>query len=480
MKRLSATVIALLLLLTACGQAAVSPDGNDLQNGQPDQTAETTTEDPLADGLPDTDLEGQEFRIWAGPWDLLDYIYVDELNGDVINDAVYTAVNNVRERFNVNIIGHKIEDLTINTSNNAIGTSILAGEDFCEILCTHDRTMACFSLAGMLANVNDLPYIDYSKPWWPSRTINTLTVNGIMYLISNSIEYWGLSGMATTYFNKDRLDSYGIAYPYQTVLDGKWTLDELTSLCKDAYQDVNGDGNRDNDDFYGFIALNQAYRLVESFEIVPYRADDEQILVLDVDNSRSRELLDKYYKLCFETNGGRMMGGEDSYWEMFAADKAMFTFGRLGDSPDHFRYTDIKYGFLPMPKLNESQENYCTGGNDQPYGVPITNTRHELTGMMIEALSAEGYKNVQPAYFDIAMKQKFTSDTESITMLDIIADNRVLDFGYLYCGDLKLCRFITFLLTENKPSTDFDSFYAKNQSKEQANIDKIIEVYTNA
>ena len=55
-------------------------------------------------------------------------------------------------------------------------------------------------------------------------------------------------------------------------------------------------------------------------------------------------------------------------------------------------------------------------------------------------------------------------------MPDIIAEKRALDFGYLYCGALKLCRFITSLLTEKKPSPDFDPFCAKNQSYEKPSL----------
>ena len=476
MRKLSA-VLALLLLLTSCGQAAAGSGEAAPQTEAQEAAPETTTEDPNADSLPEADLEGAEFRIWARGEEALGYIFVSEMNGDVINDAVYTAVNNVSERFNVNITG-TVYECEINTSNNKIGTAILAGDDFCEIISCHDRTVAQWSLAGMLSNVNDLPHLDYSKPWWPSKTLETLTVNGIMYIISNSLSYGGIRGTSCTYFNKDRLDSYGIEYPYQTVRDGGWTLDLMTELCKDVYEDVNGDGQRDREDNYGFVAIQSAYRIVESFEIVPYRADPDKILIVDVDNDRSRQLFDKYYRLCFESAGGVMYPEDASYREMFNDGKAMFTFGTLGDSASTFRYSDIKYGFLPMPKLNDMQDDYCCGNNDVPFCVPITNTKSELTGLMIEALSAEGYRVVQPAYFEIALKQKFTSDEDSVEMLDIIAQNRVLDFGYLYCGWLPLCRFISFMFDPKKPNKDFDSFYAKNIQKEQANVDSIIEAYT--
>ncbi len=484
MEKKLAVLLALLTILplfAACGnngnKGDTLPPSADVT--QPTETTEAVTEDPLADNLPDSDFEGREFRIYAqktSSVDELSHVYVDEMNGDVINDAVYTAVQTVEDRFSVDITGTGYQT-TNNTSNNSIGNSILAGDDFCDILSGHDRTMAQFSLAGMLTDVNIVPHLDYSKPWWPNRSLKTLTIGGVMYLISNSLSYSNIRETNATYFNKARLDAYGIEYPYQTVFDGDWTLDAMTALCKDVYEDVNGDGKRDNDDFYGHVGFSAAYRFIESFDIQPYKADPDKLIVLGMNNERTLQLIDKYYALCFETAGGLMISSEETCRQMFAEDKAMFIFGTLGFAVEYFRYSDVDYGFLPMPKLNEYQEEYCSGSNDKPFGIPVTNTDLDFTGIVMEALNAEGYRTVQPAYFEIAMKQKFTSDAESIEILDIISQSRVLDFGYLYCGDLPLCRFITYLFNPSNPSKDFASLYAKNVEKEQANVDAIIAAY---
>ncbi len=485
-KRLSLllALLTILPLLAACGNNGNKGDTlpSSVDVTQSAETTEAVTEDPLADNLPDVNLEGRVFRIYArqdGDADELKYIYIEEMDGDVINDAVYDTIHTVEDRFNVDITGTGYQT-TINTSNNSIGNSILAGDDFCDILSSHDRTMAQFSLAGMLTDVNTVPHLNYDKPWWPSRTLETMTIGGVMYLISNSISYANIRGTNCTYFNKARLDAYGIEYPYKTVFDGDWTFDVFTSLCKDVYEDVNGDTKRDKDDFYGYVGFKSAYRFIESFEITPYKADPDKLIVIDVNNDRSLELIDKYYALCFESKGGLMTTSDSQYRDMFMQDKAMFVFGTLGNAVQYFRYADVDYGFLPIPKLNERQENYCSGSNDVPFGIPVTNTDLDFTGLMIEALSAEGYRTVQPAYFEIALKQKFTSDAESVEILDIISQTRVLDFGYLYCGSLPLCRFITNLFDPNNPSKDLASLYAKNINAEQANVDAIIEAYLSA
>ena len=47
---------------------------------------------------------------------------------------------------------------------------------------------------------------------------------------------------------------------------------------------------------------------------------------------------------------------------------------------------------------------------------------------------AESYKTLIPVYCEIALEQKGTRDKESIDMLRMILDSRVIDFGYLYDG----------------------------------------------
>ena len=67
-----------------------------------------------------------------------------------------------------------------------------------------------------------------------------------------------------------------------------------------------------------------------------------------------------------------------------------------------------------------------------PATTPIED--YDAVGIIIEALSAGGYNNVKDVYFETALKQKYMYEAESLEMLDIINDRRVMDFWYVY-GD---------------------------------------------
>jgi hypothetical protein len=75
-------------------------------------------------------------------------------------------------------------------------------------------------------------------------------------------------------------------------------------------------------------------------------------------------------------------------------------------------------------------------------------------------MSAEGWKKVFPAYFEISMKHKFLADEESIEILDLIYSRSILDFGYVH--NLPFYMILDTLLNTSTPSRDFTSYYDRN------------------
>jgi hypothetical protein len=51
---------------------------------------------------------------------------------------------------------------------------------------------------------------------------------------------------------------------------------------------------------------------------------------------------------------------------------------------------------------------------------------------VIEAMAIEGYYNVAPAYFETALKVKYSSDDDSARMFDMIRAGVTYDFGRVY------------------------------------------------
>ena len=106
--------------------------------------------------------------------------------------------------------------------------------------------------------------------------------------------------------------------------------------------------------------------------------------------------------------------------------------------------------------------------------VPITNPDPERISVILEALCAEGYRSVIPAYYEVALQKKYTRDDLSVQMLDIIKEGRVFDIGYYYCGG-------TFgsagYNLANSTDRSFSSYYAKNEKSVNAELGKKLEKY---
>lgn len=169
MKKTRFIALALMLLqLTACG-GDKTPQADD--STQPETSSETVSEETkneISDDLPDTDLEGYEFRIMAISPRYIKYVYSDEQDGSLMNDAVYKKCRAVEERFNCKImLADGAADIPEDVKDHfgPIKTPVLAGEDAFDIATGHDISMANFSLEGYFENLCEIPYLNFDKPW---------------------------------------------------------------------------------------------------------------------------------------------------------------------------------------------------------------------------------------------------------------------------------------------------------------------------
>ncbi|MBO5671520.1 MAG: hypothetical protein J6S41_08230 [Clostridia bacterium] len=235
MKRNAISAILLCSLLAASVVSCASGEAGTTDTNAPDTAGtdtapvtEAVTEDPaLKDSLPEADLAGAPFRMTIFGTDLnRPQTYVDAQDGNIVNDAVYSKIRTVEERFNVDIV---LTEMSFQEENHvdSLKQAILAGDDSTDLAQGHDVNMANASLQAYFLNVYDLPHLDFEKPWWPESTLESMTVLGQMYMMFNNISYNNLAQTRVVFFNKDLMNNMNIALPYDTVYEGKWTLEEL-------------------------------------------------------------------------------------------------------------------------------------------------------------------------------------------------------------------------------------------------------------
>jgi hypothetical protein len=143
------------------------------------------------------------------------------------------------------------------------------------------------------------------------------------------------------------------------------------------------------------------------------------------------------------------------------------------------RAYDGNFGILPMPKLNEIQEDYANAVHPTcgtTLSIPVTALDLDRTGIILEALTAESHYTLQPAYYDVTLKTKLSRDNESSEMLDIIFATRIYDLGRVYnWGDVSS----TISVLAERKTTDYISESEKKESKIQAAMESTIEFFVN-
>lgn len=480
-KFISLTLLfALLLSQISCGSEQISQDETTTSDTS-DTTSEISTE--VSDELPDVTFDGRTFTTLAADYMENGFI-ADEATGDVIDDAVYKRNRDVMERFDV-VLETKTD--AYNNVAQTLQNSVMADDEEYQLVVNHVIRFGSAVMSDILTNWYDVPYIDFSKPWWSDSTVDDLTYNGVTFL---AVGDYALDSLGRTYcifYNKTAAENYHFGDLYEVVNDGKWTIDYIIDLCKNVYSDLNGNGIADGDDFYGFTTAKtspiNAFLWSSGGKVFTKTADGK--LEYTYNNEHTVEIIEKVYKLCFEsegitTNRPQYEDNNNSHYIARESFKdgltAMFP-GLLNYTDEHFRDLDFEYGILPYPKFDEDQQEYYTmvDGGHGAIGIPKTVRDLEFVGIITEALNAESHKTVFPAYYEIALKIKYSSDNESVKMLDMIVDSRVFDFGYVYDNWKGVSFIFEGLIKSN--SSDFASTYATKGPAAETYYNELIEYF---
>lgn len=498
-----ALVLCLMLpLFAACGEPETPNTDNNKQEEQPGKDEpgkdEPGTDEPgkdepdiekpddptsiydVADTLPESANYGTTFNILYLQEKFVSEFWVDANTGGVIDNAVYSAICSTEERFGVDIVaiasgaGSEIDHI----SN--IRNQINGGMPDFDMARGHDVQGANLSLEGSLLDLYTIDALNFEKPWWPQNTINSLTFMGQMYLISSSISYKGLSSTNAVFFNKELMEDHGYDLPYELVQTGDWYLADMLSSVEDFHlEGDSGIEGKSLDDTFGIVIPWELYAWQESFGIQLVQKDESAFeLILNGHDTRVYDLINLLYSVCWENDGGYMLVRTDAK-TIFAEGRALYIPTDLGTAIATFLDYNIDYGIVPYPKLDEEQDQYYSGYTDRYFFIPFNCPDKEYVGTILESMSAEGYRQVTPAYFEIALKNRYTKDETSKEMVDLIKQSMILDFAYVYGADQWWSRSLYHLISgkSNDPSTDYASYYKEMLPKAEARVELVTEAF---
>lgn len=467
--------LTILMLLAGCADPEKTP--SEQTSPTKPATSGEDEDDPynIPDSLPATDFDKRELNLcYYNPEQFGKTFYVDDYTGDLVDTAVYKSVTTVADRFNVKVNAFESGASDDNAHIDLVKRSISTQDGTFDLAHVHDALGGMASLEGYFLNLYDVEHIDFTKPWWPDNAVKSLTFQDKLYLGSSCMSYHGMGYTRVIFFNKTMFTNESLPYPYTAVLDGDWYMEDIISMSEAYYQDLNDNG-KDNEDIYGWIVPNTFYCWFESFGIDLVQKNGDE-LVLNANCDEVYTLIDDLYGVLLESDGGYLAGEADAK-TLFSTNHALFTYGKLNSTIDVYRATDLDYGILPVPKLDENQEQYFSAYNDRFFVIPNNCTDPEFVGFLMEALSAEGYRTIYPAYYETALKKRYAHDSETAQVLDMIQKYRVIDFTYVYFSGRCFSRSLYDLLT-TKQSKDYASLYRSGESAANQRITELTEAFS--
>ena len=482
MKRALSTLCLMCVLLSipanfACGNNTTAEDTTDNNDFTETSAEEVTTEQDIKSTLPTADFGGDEFNIFL--WEYTQMAATEE-NGDIINDAVYRRNTDIEELYNVKL-NFTVRDGSSESGQasswfKTVEASILAGDGSIDLAGGYGYILASNSLDGNYVNLCDVSPINFADPWWAGKIMESSKIGNKLYMALGCADpqYWDC--VYAMYCNKRLADQYNIPDLYALVNDGKWTLDKLMEFSELASVDLNGDGVMDDTDQYGYLTGNnmEIDALIPACGIKIVDKDKDglpKLLGLTEKYIDVQKRMEKYIKTDAVLYGFS--------WDMvkpFMNGQGLFMSERIQVSHTMREMKD-DFSVLPYPKYDEKQEDYGTYlciDNTTGFSIPVT-ADAEKSGYILNALSALGYSDVRPEYYDRVLKGKVARDNESTEMLDLIFNSLIDDFSHFYSSSFGDQGSPWMLMRMSlKGNKDISSMWAKNENKYEKKMEELI------
>lgn len=445
LKSISAVMSLLMLLSTV---VACTDSGGPNTSGNSDTTSTSSAEETekITLGLPNTlDYSGETINILVRT-ESLDYHKAEEMEADVVNNAVYKRNLKVSELLGVDFNFIDMPGFASGAAafQSAIRKSVDAGDNDYQIVSPAHYYGNVLAVEGYYVDLASTKYINLNQEYWWSDYTDQMTVNGKTYTIMGDFSIDALGLIDVIFFNKSIYDNYkhleGFDNPYELVKSGKWTLDKMLAMASIAKNDLNADGRYDTEDQLGFIfQLQGMISFPTTCDIRYISKTDDNGYEVTIRSEKSISLYEKLINAIKDSGSGvyywnDTSSGTGEMLKMFSNSKALFMMHNI----DHIRsaqFADVDFGILVSPKYNEEQENYITGTiGGTVFAIPKGHSEEDIDmiSAVLEACGYYSYEYTTPAYFETTLKARGTRDEESYEMLNFVRSTLCYDFANIY------------------------------------------------
>lgn len=436
-RTLCIVLLVALHLFASCGKAGadMSADTTTQATSATTTTAVEETTLPAETEIPAPEIEpidggNTEFRVMVRSLDNtfpISELSADAPTGEVMNDAVYERNCFIEEKYHVKLVS---QAGTATEIRETMQQNIAAGDSTYDLYMPSIRNAFILTLEGKLVNIDDIPHVNINNPWWQTQMLDNFSISNQNFFLVGDMNISIFNAIGTIYLNQQVAEDNQIPNLYQTVRDGKWTIDLMHEYSLRVTHDLNGDNVLNGNDVYGFVTGNFAWQTIfygsgEGFVL----KDNDDIPYLTWDTEKNINVITKMTDLLNDENAtllsnqSRFSGSnvKASFMENRALFRCEYVYNLY-----EIRDMVTDFGMLPAPKYDEAQETYYSAmhtTHSSATCVPTTNNRMELTGAILEDMAYQSYKIIRPAFYDITLTGKFARNEDTVEMLDIMYAN---------------------------------------------------------
>ena len=485
MKRKAALILALLMasqcFLTSCSnkeEEAETPKQSVSENtGSTDSsdTAEETevqteAETDIYASLTPKNYDGYTFAfsIEGQAYGTTEMDF-EEMTGDIIVDTIFTRNRAIEDILNIVITQE------YGAAEGRLKDMHMAGDDIYDVVWLAINQMDTMK-REYLFDFYEIEDINWDDPWWEEATRKDYETGTKLFFAQSPMNLHFYESLIPILFNKEIANQYQIENLYTAVSEGRWTLDMMAEVSTSVITDKDGDSIIDaSKDIVGYAASTNLVPFMTVAAGARYSEKGENGVPVFLGlTERLQSSVEKIAKT-FSVSDNVVAYGD--YIRLFSENHAMFFLDCLGRVKD-LRETEFDFGILPLPKYDESQEEYISSfvGYADCMVIPSANREAAEIGTILTYFSAYSYRDLIPAFYEKSVTGKQFRDQESVEMLEIMLSNIRMEPALLFewCGMLGLI--------EKAAQSNGEGLAAKFQAMEKAmatTIDRMYGKYVN-
>ena len=334
------------------------------------------------------------------------------------------------------------------------------------------------AIEGSLQNLNDINTLDFESGYWVDSYVNNCAWDGRIYCTPTYSSRLFYHGPMAIMYNTAIANQLQLPNLYDLVDGGNWTLEKLAEYAALGHTI---DGSTGETNGYGLCALKGNGLLLGLYGAIggTYSTmDDEGNIDVDFSGTDANAKLKKIADLVhseyahlenWKDDVGSFSSGKDLFWYTTTGN---FFDGKITGNEN------LKYGVLPLPKLDAQQSNYITTVNSTSnfFACAIKNWQGKdlsFVGYIMELYNYLSWDILRPAKFDTLMKYQVAQSGNDLRMLELIFDTLYYDHNMVYNFGNTLYD-LGWAIADNNTENFTSTFGAKYRSKIAEDIQKYL------